>query len=165
MVRRAHVIQHSLSEPKWNLCLCVSDLVVPVSRERTWIWRGFKAFSVRSSIVLVLRLARDPGRRRLWFWRAMDVCVWTLHTQMSSEQWGNVSNEWAAGMLTVGRLPLSHTLSQSFECHTYFIASFWVFVCYSERMSRREGFVVVTFVNCAQVHSVIEYDMCVCVGL
>lgn len=33
-----------------------------------------------------------------------------------------------------------------------------------ERMSRREGFVVVTFVNRAQVRSVTEYD-CVCGAL
>lgn len=40
-----------------------------------------------------------------------------------------------------------------------------VFVCYCyERMSRREGFVVVTFVNRAQVRSVTEYD-CVCGAL
>lgn len=35
-------------------------------------------------------------------------------------------------------------------------------LCYcSERMSRREGFVVVTFVNRAQVHCVTETNVCV----
>lgn len=111
----------------------------------------------------------------LWCWRARGVCVCVCEhacTEFGAVgerfKWVSCRNANSHHYWCGPPSSLIHTFAEFWILHMFVINRFcvlWVFVCYcSERMSRREGFVVVTFVNRAQVRSVTEHD-CVCGAL
>ncbi len=157
-----------------GICVCVSVTSLCLFRgsarefdgglKRSWLALGCCFGAQVSDPTWACERSRAKRKRHgLWCWRADEFGAVGERFKWVSCRNANSHRYWCGPPSS-----LTHTFAKFWISHMFVtnrLCVLGVFVCYcSERMSRREGFVVVTFVNCAQVRSVTEYD-CVCGAL